>query len=112
MTSPRRITSTSPGTNIGASSPILTPSSYAFLPLKHPLLPSGTSFASWSFMETPRPPRDSDPSEMTDFEKNATLEELEQIAPEPDSNRDRQERGRQERGNRGPDEEPGFGQGA
>jgi hypothetical protein len=49
---------------------------------------------------------------MTDFEKNATLEELEQIAPEPDSNRDRQERGRQERGNRGPDEEPGFGQGA
>ena len=53
------------------------------------------------------PPRDSDPSEMTDFEKNATLEELERVVPEPDSNRERQEKG-----NKGPDEEPGFGQGA
>ena len=52
-------------------------------------------------------PRDSDPSEMTDFEKNATLEELELVVPDPDPNRVRQEKG-----NKGPDEEPGFGQGA
>ncbi len=58
-------------------------------------------------MDNQEPPRDSDPSEMTDFEKNATLEELELIVPEPDPNRTRQERG-----NKGPDEEPGFGQGA
>jgi hypothetical protein len=53
------------------------------------------------------PPRDSNPSDMTDFEKNATLEELERVVPEPNPNRERQEKG-----NKGPDEEPGFGQGA
>jgi hypothetical protein len=57
-------------------------------------------------MEKQDPPRDADPSEMTDFEKNATLGELEKVAPEPDPNRTRQEKG-----NRGPSEEPGFGQG-
>ena len=58
-------------------------------------------------MQNQDPPRDSDPSEMTDFEKNATQEELKRVIPEPDLNRDRQERR-----NKGPDEEPGFGQGA
>ena len=58
-------------------------------------------------MDDQEPPRDSDPSEMTDIEKNATLEELELIVPEPDPDRTRQEKG-----NKGPDEEPGFGQGA
>lgn len=58
-------------------------------------------------MDNQHPPRDSDPSEMTDFEKNATQEELKRVVPEPQQNRDRQERG-----NKGPDEEPGFGQGA
>jgi hypothetical protein len=58
-------------------------------------------------MEKQNPPKDSDPSEMTDFEKNATLEELEKVAPDADPNRERQEKG-----NRGPGEEPGFGQGA
>lgn len=41
-------------------------------------------------------PRDDDPSEMTDFEKNTTLEEREQFEqdpPRPDQNRIRQERG-------------------
>jgi hypothetical protein len=45
---------------------------------------------------------------MTDFEKNTTLDELEKLVPEPDA----AERTRQEKGNRGPDQEPGFGQGA
>jgi hypothetical protein len=58
-------------------------------------------------MENEDPPRDSDPSEMTDFEKNATLDELQRVVAEPDP-----ERTRQERGNKGPEEEPGFGQGA
>ena len=58
-------------------------------------------------MENQDPPCDSDPSEMTDFEKNVTQEELKQVIPESPQNRDRQERG-----NKGPDEEPGFGQGA
>ena len=58
-------------------------------------------------MQSQDPPRDSDPSDMTDFEKNATTEELEQLLPrEPDPSRRRHERG-----NRGPGEEPGFGQG-
>ena len=38
-------------------------------------------------MSNQNPPRDDDPSEMTDFEKNATLGELEQVEgfqqPEP-----------------------------
>ena len=58
-------------------------------------------------MENQNPPHDSDPSDMTDFEKNATQEELKRMVPEPQRNRERQERG-----NKGPDEEPGFGQGA
>jgi len=47
-------------------------------------------------MDKQTPPRDDDPSEMTDFEKNATFEELEQIEqdlPGRDSNPIRQERG-------------------
>ena len=61
-------------------------------------------------MDNQTPPRDDDPSEMTDFEKNTTFEEreqLEQESPAPDPNRLRQERG-----NEGPDKQPGFGQGA
>jgi hypothetical protein len=58
-------------------------------------------------MDTQNPPKDSDPSEMTDFEKNATQEELERVVSESEPNRNRQEKG-----NRGPGEEPGFGQGA
>ena len=60
-------------------------------------------------MDNQTPPRDDDPSEMTDFEKNTTFEELEQLEQDqvPDPNRIRQERG-----NEGPDKQPGFGQGA
>ena len=62
-------------------------------------------------MENQSPPRDDNPSEMTDFEKNTTFGELEQFEEEdrkaPDANRMRQERG-----NEGPDKQPGFGQGA
>ena len=58
-------------------------------------------------MDTQNPPKDADPSEMTDFEKNATQEELERVMSEPDPNRKRQEKG-----NQGPREQPGFGQGA
>jgi hypothetical protein len=46
-------------------------------------------------MDKQTPPRDDDPSEMTDFEKNATFEELEQLEqdpPRPDPNPIRQER--------------------
>ena len=58
-------------------------------------------------MDNQTPPRDDDPSEMTDFEKNTTFEELQQLEqdprePEPD-------RFRQERGNQGPDKQPGSG---
>ncbi len=41
------------------------------------------------------PPRDEDPSEMTDFEKNTTFEELERLEQDskpPDLNRISQER--------------------
>jgi hypothetical protein len=63
------------------------------------------------------PPRDDDPSEMTDFEKNATnAEHLEDVLGNGEIGRDgaapAQPRDRQERGNAGPDEQPGFGQGA
>ena len=53
-----------------------------------------------------QPPRDDDPSDMTDFEKNATSEELgqlEQDAEAPIEDRMRPERGREE-----PDTRPGF----
>ena len=66
-----------------------------------------TGLRSRETMEPEDRPRDADPSEMTDFEKNATLQELEQVVPESDP-----DRARQEKGNRGPDQEPGFGQGA
>ena len=61
-------------------------------------------------MDNQMPPRDDDPSDMTDFEKNTTSEEREQFEQDhrtPDPNRVRQERG-----NEGPDKQPGFGQGA
>jgi hypothetical protein len=58
-------------------------------------------------MDDQTPHEDSDASEMTDPEKNTTSNELERLPPEPDRNRTRQEKG-----NRGPAEEPGFGQGA
>ncbi len=61
-------------------------------------------------MDNQTPPRDDDPSDMTDFEKNTTSEELEK--PEPDRKPPDPNRIRQERGNQGPDEQPGFGQGA
>ena len=58
-------------------------------------------------MDDQKPPDDSDPSEVSDLEKNAPQEELDQALNDDDPNRVRQERG-----NRGPEEEPGFGQGA
>lgn len=58
-------------------------------------------------MDEKKTPRDSDPSDMTDFEENATTQELRDALPSEESTR-----AREERGNRGPDDEPGFGQGA
>jgi hypothetical protein len=58
-------------------------------------------------MDEKKPPQDSDPSDMTDFEENATSQELRDALPPEESTR-----AREERGNRGPDDEPGFGQGA
>lgn len=55
-------------------------------------------------MESQTLPRDDDPSGMTDFEKNATSEELERLEQEPDvpvSNRFTPERGPEE-----PDTQP------
>lgn len=46
-------------------------------------------------MNNQTPPRDDDPSEMTDFEKNTTFEELERLEQEskpPDANRISRER--------------------
>ena len=57
-------------------------------------------------MDNQTPPRDDDPSDMTDFEKNTTSEELQQLEQDPqtaDPNRIRQERG-----NPGPDKQEGF----
>ena len=54
-------------------------------------------------------PRDDDPSDMTDFEKNTAFEErerLEQDREDSDANRIRPERKEH-----GPTEQPGFGQG-
>ena len=59
-------------------------------------------------MDNQTPPRDDDPSDMTDFEKNTTSEELQQFEQDleaPDS-----DRFRQERVDKGPDEQPGLGQ--
>ena len=53
------------------------------------------------------PPRDDDPSGMTDFEKNTASEELEQLEQEPqtpDRNRFREDRGDEK-----PDKQPGSG---
>jgi len=68
-------------------------------------------------MSNQHPPRDDDPSDMTDFEKNTTQGELEQLeqfqTPDAVGRADKAaERRRQDSGNRGPDEQPGFGQGA
>ena len=53
-----------------------------------------------------QPPRDDDPSDMTDFEKNATSEELEQLVEQeasvPSADRIKPERGQE------PDTRPGF----
>jgi hypothetical protein len=73
---------------------------------------SGAAFAVEARMNNQRPPLDTDPSDMTDFEKNTTLGELEQIVDRPDERDEVANRERQERGNRGPQEQPGFGQGA
>jgi len=54
-------------------------------------------------MDNETPARDDDPSEMTDFEKNATIEErehFEQDPPQPDPSRPDPSRIRQERGPR------------
>ena len=61
-------------------------------------------------MDSQTPPRDDDPSDMTDFEKNITSEEREQLEQDPPT-RD-PNRHREERGNEGPDKQPGLGQGA
>jgi hypothetical protein len=61
-------------------------------------------------MDNRTPPRDDDPSGMTDFEKNATFEELEQF--EQDSETSDSDRFRQEQGNQEPDKPPRFGRGA
>ena len=58
-------------------------------------------------MNNQTPPRDDDPSDMTDFEKNTTSEELQQF--EQDSKAPEPNRLRQERGNQKPGERPGFG---
>ena len=55
-------------------------------------------------------PRDDDPSDMTDFEKNTTFEELEQL--DRDFETSDQNRIRQERGTQGTDTQPRLGQGA
>ena len=55
-------------------------------------------------MDNQTPPRDDDPSDMTDFEKNATSEELERLeqdADVPAANRITPERGGEE-----PDTQP------
>jgi hypothetical protein len=57
-------------------------------------------------MDNQTPPTDDNPSDMTDFEKNTASEEREETQT-PDPNQIRQERG-----NEGPDKQPGFGQGA
>ena len=53
-----------------------------------------------------QPPRDDDPSDMTDFEKNATSEELEQLVGQessvPAADRIKPEHGQE------PDTRPGF----
>ena len=53
-----------------------------------------------------QPPRDDDPSDMTDFEKNATSEELEQLVGQESSvtaaDQIKPERGQE------PDTRPGF----
>ena len=57
-------------------------------------------------MDNQTPPRDDDPSDMTDFEKNTTFEELQQLEQDPEA--PDQNRIRPERGNQGPDKQPGF----
>jgi hypothetical protein len=61
-------------------------------------------------MDNQTPPRDDDPSDMTDFEKNTTSEELQQL--EQDAKGADENRIRQERRNQRPDKQPGLDQGA
>jgi hypothetical protein len=56
-------------------------------------------------MDSQTPPRDDDPSEMTDFEKNTTFEELERLQQEPSSSESN--RISEERKKEGPDKERG-----
>jgi hypothetical protein len=58
-------------------------------------------------MDNQTPPRDDDPSDMTDFEKNTTFEELQQL--EQDSKEPEPDRFRQERENRGRDKQQSSG---
>ena len=57
-----------------------------------------------------KPPRDDDPSDMTDFEKNTASEEREQFEEDPDTSDSN--RFTQERESEGPDKQRAFGQGA
>jgi len=59
-------------------------------------------------MDNQTPPRDDDPSEMTDFEKNTTSEELQQLEQDQDPEEPDADRLRQEQGNQGPDKQPGL----
>ena len=77
----------------------------------------GIALAQAGGMSTDPRPRDDDPSDMTDFEKNATnAEHLDEVLGSGEVGREgpppTQPRERQERGNTGPEKQPGFGQGA
>ncbi len=64
-------------------------------------------------MTDQNPPRDDDPSGMTDFEKNATLgelEQLEQFEPEPAGRADELGERQPDRSKRRPEQRPGLGQ--
>jgi hypothetical protein len=54
-------------------------------------------------MNNQTPPRDDDPSDMTDFEKNTTFEELQQLEQEPEA--PDQNRIKREQENQGPDKQ-------
>ena len=58
-------------------------------------------------MDNQTPPTDDNPSDMTDFEKNTASEEREEDPHTPDLNPIRQDRG-----NDGPEKQPGSAQGA
>ena len=54
-------------------------------------------------MDSDKPARDDDPSDMTDFEKNTTQEELQQMKDDPNNTNADVARERQERGKHRPD---------